>query len=381
MWPCWGHAWLLLFTFGFNIYSEPAGAIFAACVVAGLFLWADSWGLRDRIFQKKSSYALLGWTTLAVLAFISLVKIPAPPQPQGLSASSSVQSASPAAAGALTHVPSTSPATALSANGASPTAAKNNAAAATPDATKAARDEAIIEHLGAANSFVAAKNWDAALKEYQAILALDPSNADANAGQRTVQATATASAQVAATATASKAIVDHLGAANSFVQASNWLAAIKEYNAILAIDPNQPDAKSAKDNIVNGAKTYANTIVPLSQQYGDAEQSMSSQMQMAESVPMLLVDAGWRRDTFAVITVLESTGDELAAVPARPIMGNIQRRMVTLRDETHGMAQDLRLGLNNLDPQAIAAATVHVQTITDTVNQATVELGQIQEQL
>ena len=78
---------------------------------------------------------------------------------------------------------------------------------------------------------MAAGNYDAAIQQYDAVLALDSANSDAVTGR----------AHAVETRRTSQ-ILAHIGAANSFLTAGNALAALQQFKAALAIDPTNADA-------------------------------------------------------------------------------------------------------------------------------------------
>lgn len=115
-------------------------------------------------------------------------------------------------------------------------------ATARADATSAANAPLAVQHLGAGNTLLQAGNLSGAANEYATAEALSPSRADVQSAVATVRAlTAKATAEAK-----SKAIQDHLGAAHSFEQAGNYVAALKEYDAVLALDAQNSAASSGR---------------------------------------------------------------------------------------------------------------------------------------
>lgn len=136
---------------------------------------------------------------------------------------------------------------------AAPLATAQAQATAKANATSAANAPLAIKHLGAGNTLLQAGNLTGALNEYATAQALSPNRADVQSAVGTVQARlAQATAQAK-----SKAIADHLGAAHSFEQAANYDAAIKEYDAALALDPKNSDATQGRAKLIATATAIA----------------------------------------------------------------------------------------------------------------------------
>jgi len=369
-----GYLWLIGLLFGFDVYSEPAGAILTIAILASIFLGLNAFGLRGRLFQGDKRRTLAGWSVLVVVGLIALVKLPAPSKPQPASQSApAVQS--PSGSQANQSSPALVSAAASSNASASP-APTVIQATVTPDPTEEAQAKAAIDHLGAANAFVQAKNWPAAFKEYDAAAALDASNRDMQSGRTNAIASATAEA-VAAT---SKQITDHLGAAGSFVQARNYPAALKEYNAVLALNPQNQAAKDGKESVLAPVRDYAaKASGPLSS-YSQSMQALSDQSLLVGNNPLLLYSADWKLKIVANLAIMETSADRLANLSAPPAVSDLQAIFRQMRDETYAMAADYAAGIDNLDARRLQSAVTHVKSITADLNQGLAELNQVKQE-
>lgn len=235
----------------------------------------------------------------------------------------------------------------------------------TPDATKATRDKVVQDHLGAANSFVAAKNWPAALKEYDAALAVDPENQQVKAARAQAQA---------------QGVTAHLGAANSFEQAKNWPAALRELNAALVLDPESQPVKKAKDDIVSPCRAYATQAEPILADLGDRWTQFVQENEELRSNPFRNSDAAWDVSTGFNPIGMKSDSDQLASLRAPPPMSHIQLLFATEKQEMYLMVDQFARGADNFDAQLIRSAVGHTQNITTLETQATAEIKNLESQ-
>jgi zinc-ribbon domain len=112
-------------------------------------------------------------------------------------------------------------------------------------------------------------------------------------------------------------------------------------------------------------------------EFMDAFLDVNKFVQQVADDPTLVLDKDWKTNTGLALGILNFRADALAKLEPSPRYEKLNAYMVELAKETHLFTDAYARGVDHLDSELLTAATVHVQNMTNIMQDANFELDSL----